>query len=438
LCGDQQSSPSQNKAAKPVRGNAPRLLQWVLGALSAALLACNPARESVFEANGSASVAPTHTASAEASAPVEVLSGPALLEKYECNRCHEGTYQPALPTPKHCVRCHAEIVDGTFSAPRDALLSWRPHVSPLRFAPSLQGLGTLVSREWAAEYLTHPTDLRPHLVASMPRLAISKPEAVAIVDYLASRNASEISPVDAHPPHGDAEAGRSLFQQKACNSCHQFTGAGVAGPTGGTSEVARELALAPDLRHARARVMRENLVAYLLRPDKVKPGAAMPNPQLSEQEANHLARFILEVPLLPEPTQPPLKRLPLLERPVGYEEVAARVLHKTCWHCHSQPDYARGDGGPGNTGGFGFAPRKLDLSSYESISSGLLDRNGERKSVFTTTASGRPLLVQALLARHEEARGAAGEVRGMPLGLPPLSAEEIQLVESWVEQGHPR
>ena len=414
------------------------LLSVVWGAAVALLVACNSTRETVSDVNGSSTAPLTPTVSAEPIAPPEELSGRGLLDKYECNRCHEGTYQAALPTPKHCVRCHDEIADGKFAAPREALRSWRPHVTHLRYAPSLQGVGTLVSREWATKYVLKPTDLRPHLAAWMPRLAISETEARAIVDYLASKNASLANSFDARLPHGEVAEGRRLFQQKACNGCHHFTGAGVGESALGSVEVAREIALAPDLRNTRARAVRDNLVAYLLDPQKVKPGAAMPTIQLSEQEANHLASFILEVPLLAEPAQPAFQRLPLLERPIGYEEVARRVLHKTCWHCHSQPDYARGDGGPGNTGGFGFGPRKLDLASYESVSSGLLDQNGERRSVFSATASGTPLLVEVMLARHEETRGSVANVRGMPLGLPPLSAEEIQLVESWVAQGHPR
>jgi hypothetical protein len=50
-----------------------------------------------------------------------------------------------------------------------------------------------------------------------------------------------------------------------------------------------------------------------------------------------------------------------------------------------------------------------------------------------------PRLVRALLARHDEEAGAvSGAVRGMPLGYPPLSPEDIQLVESWIAQGRPR
>ena len=51
-----------------------------------------------------------------------------------------------------------------------------------------------------------------------------------------------------------------------------------------------------------------------------------------------------------------LAPLPLRARPVAFEEVSERVLRKVCWHSHAQPDYARGDGGPGNSGGFGWIP----------------------------------------------------------------------------------
>jgi hypothetical protein len=48
---------------------------------------------------------------------------------------------------------------------------------------------------------------------------------------------------------------------------------------------------------------------------------------------------------------------------------------------------------------------------------------------------GLPWLVSVLMARHAEVRGHQVEgVRGMPLGLPPMSLEDIQLVESWIAQ----
>jgi hypothetical protein len=51
----------------------------------------------------------------------------------------------------------------------------------------------------------------------------------------------------------------------------------------------------------------------------------------------------------------------------------------------------------------------------------------------------RSRLVAVLLARHKELAGQVTPgLRGMPLGLPALSAEQIQLVESWIAQGRPQ
>jgi mono/diheme cytochrome c family protein len=273
----------------------------------------------------------------------------------------------------------------------------------------------------------------------MPRLAITKEEATAIVKHLAAASVgSGGGALAEEPPRGSAERGEKLFEEKACGGCHELGGGSVktTPPRGETGDAAH--VLAPDLRHSRKRLVPGRLVAYLLDPRSVKAGAAMPKIPMTREEAHDLATYVLEVPLTAPQEEPRRARLPVLDRPVSYDEVSARVFNRICWHCHSQPDYARGDGGPGNSGGFGFPARGLDLSSYESIASGIVGRDGERTSVFSD-AGGTPLLLAALLARHEEVRGAEpGRVRGMPLGLPPLSSEDIQLVETWIAQGHPR
>jgi hypothetical protein len=98
-----------------------------------------------------------------------------------------------------------------------------------------------------------------------------------------------------------------------------------------------------------------------------------------------------------------------------------------------------GDGGPGNTGGFGFKPRGLNVSRYEYVQAGYLDDDGERQSVFRKTSKGVPRLVAAMMARHFELAGKPDdEVRGMPLGFPPIPIEDIQLVLTWIAQGRPR
>jgi hypothetical protein len=43
------------------------------------------------------------------------------------------------------------------------------------------------------------------------------------------------------------------------------------------------------------------------------------------------------------------------------------------------------------------------------------------------------------MARYGEEAGTPNpNVRGMPLGLPPLPLEDIQLVETWIAQGRPQ
>jgi hypothetical protein len=169
----------------------------------------------------------------------------------------------------------------------------------------------------------------------------------------------------------------------------------------------------------------------------------MPDIPLSKAEARDIAAYVLGVPLAAEAGKPaaaqPFQRLPLLARPVRFDEVKERVLRRTCWHCHADPEYAIGDGGPGNTGGFGFPAKGINLADHESVLAGFLDEQGARKSLFDPDASGREnRLVRALLARHaEEAGKPVPGVRGMPLALPALKAEEIQLVESWIAQGRP-
>jgi hypothetical protein len=173
----------------------------------------------------------------------------------------------------------------------------------------------------------------------------------------------------------------------------------------------------------------------------MKPDTAMPEPGLDAAGARDVAAYLVGVPLGPMPSRSLPRRLPPLARLVSYAEVSERVFRKTCRHCHSEPDFAIGDGGPGNTGGFGFRPRGLSLSDYDGIASGDLDDRGERRSIFAPASDQEPRLLSALLSRQREEIGhspGAAASRGMPLGLPALSPEEIQLVESWIVQGRPR
>ncbi len=397
------------------------------GLLLLALAACTEPPSS----QESESAAPRPATSSPTTTPVahepDAARGRALVRRFECTRCHAVPGEAEPPLGKQCVGCHAAIEDGSFEAPAPLRKAWRERLHSLPAAPSLAVARHLLKPSWIAAYLRDPHDLRPHLEATMPRLSLTESEASDMAAFLAGPDEDDSDVGDEQVAEGGA-----LFVARGCGTCHAFTGAGL--PLAPPPARSTATALAPDLRFARDRLRPSRLVRWLEDPTAVS-GSHMPRVPLTRDEAVALASFVTHAPLAAVSVVAPPPRLPLLERPVGYEEVRERVFEKVCWHCHAQPDLARGDGGPGMSGGFGFPPRQLDLSTYEAIASGYLDADGEPRSLFSGDP---PVLVAVLLARQREVAGAPSEPRGMPLGLPPIAPEDIQLIESWIAQGRPR
>lgn len=338
--------------------------------------------------------------------------GRALYASMECARCHEREGVEHSAPERACAGCHRAIHEGTFDAPPEVQARWRAHITSLLEVPSLDGTDQRLSRDWIARFLVSPHDLRRGLAATMPRLPIDERAAADLATFLVPS-----APVQGEPD-GNAERGREAIERLECARCHD----------GGD-------ALAPDLRFVRDRMQRGALVRWLRDPLSMRPGTRMP--AVPEEDVTAIAAYLMTWPR-GSIAGPPPERLPLLTRAVGFEEVRERVLRRSCWHCHSDAELALGDGGPGNTGGFGFAPRGVDLSDYEGVMAGSIE-GGARRSIFRPDASGDPLLIAVLRARQDEERGVVREdLRGMPLGLPALTPEQIQLVESWIAQGRPQ
>src|SRR5262249_7823390 len=133
----------------------------------------------------------------------------------------------------------------------------------------------------------------------------------------------------------------------------------------GEHGISAAVRLAPDLRFSRDRMSFATLALWIKNPKGLKSDALMPETPLTDDELHKIASFVAAAPLAPEEPAKVQARLAVLARRVAYEEVKERVFNKICWHCHSDADYAIGDGGPGNTGGFGFAPRGLNLAAYD-------------------------------------------------------------------------
>jgi hypothetical protein len=184
------------------------------------------------------------------------------------------------------------------------------------------------------------------------------------------------------------------------------------------------------------------VVDYMKNPSRVNPASLMPPLQRADDEATLLAQWIvfgdLDGPTpraeVTPPTYDPTAPVP------KYEEVEARVFKAVCWHCHSNPDFADGNGGPGMTGGMGYRAKRLSFASFDEVMAGSLDDEGHRQSIFRPGKSGEPVLLEVLRTRyHEEATRAGPDgPTGMPLGLPAIAPEDFALVERWVKGGRPR
>jgi cytochrome c2 len=373
----------------------------------------------------------------------DAMRGRELMAQFECARCHTVEAMTDPPKDKQCTGCHHDIDTGAVTATQAQRARWQSKVAELGDLPSLVSVGARLRRAWIRTFLMHPHDLRPALVPTMPRLPLTDDQATDIATYLSPLDDAQADDSVAALAGADPARGRELIGVKGCGLCHRMSGVdplvGALLPVGVTvSDMPRAIRLAPDLRYTRDRWRASSLVRWLLNPAQLKRDTPMPNMALSSVEAKSIAAYILSSRLAPRERAPEAPRLGMLDRKVTYDEVATRVFRKTCWHCHGEPDFERGDGGPGNSGGFGFKGRGLNLSDYASTFAGYLDDAGKRMSVFAPTQDGTPYIVAAMLARRREEAGQDATMRGMPLGLPALAPEEIQLVETWLAQGRPR
>ena len=343
---------------------------------------------------------PDPTPAVDASAPVAVATEPTgnavhgkeLALSYQCNRCHDGTGHPAPVEGKDCVHCHDNIMHDNFKAPPATLARWKPRVKEYADAPSLEAMNKRMSRQWFQAYLLQPTDLRPNLHQYMPRLAISVEDARDISAYYVP----DAEPANAASPVAGADLGkgRQVLETKGCGTCHVFSGVAAVPASSPPAMDPRAFEsahrLAPDLRFTRDRMSAVKMIAWLTDPEsgEERLGDAEDRPHArrdQERRRLHPRRGVTA-----QPKTPKFERLPVLTRKVVFKEVDEKVFHRSCWHCHSEPDYAIGDGGPGNSGGFGFKPRGLNLSDYNGIAAGFLDDKGERQSVFAKDTARRP------------------------------------------------
>jgi cytochrome c2 len=88
---------------------------------------------------------------------------------------------------------------------------------------------------------------------------------------------------------GSPERGAALIQEKGCGACHEIPGVagadGLVGPP--LSHLARRVFIAGMLRNTP-----ENLASWILDPQRVVPGNAMPSIGLSAEQAMDIAAYL--------------------------------------------------------------------------------------------------------------------------------------------------
>jgi mono/diheme cytochrome c family protein len=376
-------------------------------------------------------------------------SGRDLFGKAQCTRCHAATgVADEPPRGRSCSGCHVWVAETRYDAAARADRKQRfplwdryvDDVDSFLAVPDLTASGSRLDPDWIARYLRAPYKVRPGIQEEMIRTNLSEDDARAIATWLVSLRpplSGIAAKAAAIPPSSrakDIADGESLFAAKGCATCHAF-GARKASPG---------LPAAPDLAVTRDRMRPADVAAFIADPTAFGGKTTMPDHQLSPREAARLRDFVMGAPFDAAAIAAEPADLPLLERPVTWNEVSDRVFGKICVHCHMNAKNNAGEGGPGNTGGLGYAGVSLDLETWKGAAAGAVV-GGKRESVLTAKKGAEPPLIARLRERYlehaKELAGrdsvAAGGSPGMPLGVAPLTAEDFQLVRSWVAQGAP-
>ncbi|MDE0043876.1 MAG: c-type cytochrome, partial [Candidatus Poribacteria bacterium] len=241
-----------------------------------------------------------------------------------------------------CGKCHVEpaVLDAPYlSGGRYVLNKYgcvTCHHLPVkipvqRYAPRLDYIGNKVTRAWLNQWLNDPTVYLPK--SKMPRVELSDLERTAIVEFLSSLRLDEqLQPIEGV---GNAEAGKQLFVESECQSCHA------------TPEVGH--AVGPDLAKVDTKVNRTWLMSYLKNPADLHPETKMPSYDFTEQQILNLTEYFL-ADVTPTSTDGLSdstvgeEKLSSMEQPTEIDAVKAAdgfklYISKGCAQCHGIGKY---------------------------------------------------------------------------------------------------
>lgn len=169
---------------------------------------------------------------------------------------------------QHCAKCHAP--EGGFGS--------KPMPEMVEIAPILAGTGDRVTEDWLRNWLADPKAMKPG--TNMPNLIDAKtPEGLQkAADLAAFLAASKLGGEKLTAPDPSlAKAGGVAYHELGCVACHDQSAADA-------SHV--------PLNNVASKYLPGQLVAFLKKPEAYHPFTAMPNFNLSDDEAASLAAYL--------------------------------------------------------------------------------------------------------------------------------------------------
>jgi mono/diheme cytochrome c family protein len=394
-----------------------------------------------------------------------IKAGSAVIEKHQCTRCHAIEGEKDWPRDMSCRGCHEWIMETkgdpeAIKERKKKFKQWDKYLRNITHytdVPDLSKLGSRVNASFIESYLAAPFDLRPVMEESMIRNQLTEEERKILARYFAAKGGApdpKTTKQMALPPKKDAlvTEGEDLFREKGCASCHLFANKdfGAQVDAAFLADMKPFSALAPDLRFAKEKVRPDVLLDWIVDPKSVDPDTKMPVQGVSRDEAEAIAQFLwYGDPGAWMSEAPATKKAK--GRKVTYAILEREIFKKICEHCHM--DEGSYDNGAGNGGGMGYQGRGLSLESFASFKKGSKQEDGTYASILRPGKSGRPILIERLERRKEENKrdmvkpfaqlgdqtkiSFPSEGPGMPLGLPALTEEQLQMIQSWIDAGAP-
>jgi sulfur oxidation c-type cytochrome SoxX len=177
----------------------------------------------------------------------------------------------ALVRRYRCLSCHTIGGSGHVTAAGTPLST-----------VALDRIGSQLTRDHLERFIAKPYGIRVALQERMPHLNVAPEEARALAGYLSTVMVDDALDTPVPSDAGTVARGRELFGRQGCVACH------IAGETGGY--------VGPELNGSGARLKPGWTVAWLLEPERWKPGTLEPDRGLTRGDAEALAAYVLSLP----------------------------------------------------------------------------------------------------------------------------------------------